>query len=144
MIGSQAITTGNVQKLIGGVDYKGRICGFDAGVAQKPNWNIVAWDGSGVCLEACPAVNHWNDVDWYSSTDNDKLVCIDAADMKTPTILPGITLSQLDCPFYRVFVKECMFELQSTPYLGFCVLDDMSLLTNILTKHFKDLKLPAG
>jgi choline transporter-like protein 2/4/5 len=126
-VGIQALETGVPQKLIGGVDYKGRICGYSRTVTQKFMWNIVAIDGSGVCLKKCPTESTWNTVGWFDPNDIDMLVCKDTTNS---------TAWWRDYPFFLILNGDCMFKFASTDYLGFCVLNDMSIFTDIFSTYF--------
>ncbi len=134
--------------MVGGVDYKGRICGYSAGVAQRPLWNVISYTGKGKCLEECPTVSTWDKIDWFKPNLS-QMECKDPADMPALTIsFSGYDLSApayLDYPFFRILNGDCMFKFASKSYLGFCVLNDPSVLTTIITKYFaKNLKLPPG
>jgi hypothetical protein len=127
ILGIKALNNGEPQKLIGGLDYKGRICGYSGAVANKYMWNIVAWDGAGVCLTDCPTRSTWNSVGWFDAGDIDKLIC------KNPR---NSTAWWSEYPFFLILNKECMFEFSSTSYLGFCVLDDMTVFADIFNQYF--------
>jgi hypothetical protein len=127
MLGLAAIKTGNPQKLIGGLDYKGDICGYSTSVRNNYMWNIVSWDGSGKCLNECPKESTWNTVNWFKKSDIDKLICKDQL---------NTTAWWRDYPFFLIYYGDCMFSFASTPYLGFCVLDDMTIFSNIFETYF--------
>lgn len=137
LIGYTSFYTGNIQKLVGGVDYKGRICGYSGAVSSKYNWSITSWDGKGVCLETCPDVDTWDKINWFDPADTKKLICKDAIDLDSSDYYKTM-------PFWRVFNGDCMFSFASQSYLGFCVLKDMSVLVGVLTTYFSNLKFPAG
>ena len=155
-VGKNALETGQVQKLIGGLDYKGRICGYSKSVIDRFAWTVVAWDGSGTCVETCPNVTNYADVDWFDSNHVKQLVCKDPADMNVTAIdvwintledTFGMDLGIEIAPFPLLLVLsgDCMFKFSSTNYLGFCVLDDMSILTNLFTQYIGDyLTFPEG
>lgn len=127
ILGIRALNNGEPQKLIGGLDYKGRICGYSGAVANKYMWNIVAWDGAGTCLNKCPTRSTWNTVGWFDKNDIDQLVC------KSPY---NTTEWWSEYPFFLILNKQCMFEFSSTDYLGFCVLDDMTVFADIFNQYF--------
>jgi len=125
--GYNSLHTGNLAKLLGGVDYDQRICGYNSKVADKTLWNIVAWDGSGKCMEECPTVSTWNQVNWFDKDDIPMLICKDQLNQ---------TAWWADYPFFLIYFKECMFSFASTEYVTFCVLDDMTIFTNIFEQYF--------
>lgn len=126
--GLKALEEGNVQKLLGGLDYAGRICGYSGSVVNLYKWNIVSWDGSGKCIDECPTVSTWNEVNWFDKRDVDLLICKDETNS---------TAWWRDYPFFLIYYGECMFKFASTDYVGFCVLDDMTIFSNIFEQYFE-------
>ena len=141
-LGYVAYQEGNPQKLIGGLDYRGKICGYDKPNRNKFNWNLVSWMGEGVCLNECPTETTDFNMDWFDSNNLDQLIC------KTPE---NVTEEENDAledvqaalndwwqsfPFFKVYYGDCMLKFQSTSYLGYCVFDDMSLFTWFFDTYF--------
>lgn len=62
VLGADAINRGQPALLLNGVDHRGRICGFDRGVHDKPLWALVSWSGAGLCVKECPEKNNYNEV----------------------------------------------------------------------------------
>ena len=127
MIGYDNLGKADVQQLLGGLDYKGRICGYDKSVKDNYKWNIVNYYGAGACITECPNVSTWNTFDWYDlDAASTQLVCKDTL---------NDTAWWASIPIYMIINGDCMFKFASTDYLGFCVIDDMSILTNVFTTY---------
>jgi hypothetical protein len=127
LIGYENVGKANVQQLLGGLDYKGRICGYNTGVKDKFKWNVVNYYGAGACITVCPNASTWNNFDWYDlDAASTQLVCKDTL---------NATAWWASIPIYMIINGDCMFKFASTDYLGFCVIDDMTILTNVFTTY---------
>jgi len=122
-----AFNNANPLYLLNGVDWQGNICGLDEVVKDKPLWTLVSWTGMGKCTDACPSTTIWQNVDPFNPKDMDKLICKEG--------LPGLEWWK-NFPFYRLYYGDCMYSFQSQNLLGYCVINDMKMLTSVFEKFF--------
>jgi hypothetical protein len=141
-LGYIAYTEGDPQVLIGGLQWDGKICGYNKGVKEKFNWNLVSWFGEGVCLEECPDATTDFNMDWFDRSNIKHLVCkeYNVTDEEND-ILEDLENWYLSFPFFLVYYGDCMLKFQSSSYLGFCVFDDMTLFQWFFDTYFV---LPEG
>lgn len=118
----EAIKDGDVNRVIYGTDYKGRLCGIDLDdnfTLLPKKWYPVDIAGSGLCIDSCP------DVTSYNATD---LVCKDNLDIQT---LPGCLEDDgtiTNDTNLLVLCGGCMYQLFSlnVPILNYCVPERLS------------------
>jgi len=109
-IGIDAIQNGNILILTNGIDYKGRICGYDSEVADLSSVYYMMNSGSGVCVADCP-----------TQTNKTKLyACVDDSD------IPSAMTDHL-----KVWGGYCEWQLASYSLLNRCIFQNSSLATSL-------------
>lgn len=99
---------GNPYRLINGIDYEGRICGSDDGVADLHKWYALP-SRLGVCIESCP-----------SEADSGAFICIDQVRDEVYPTTDGGDYDVIAGTQY-VASGECSPVLGSRDILNYCV-----------------------
>ena len=121
-LGYTAYMEGNPQVLIGGLQWDGKICGYNKGVRNKYNWELVSWMGEGICREDCPTTTTDFNMNWFDQKNIKYLTCKDYNQTDEENdYLEDLENWYLDFPFFLVYYGDCMLQFQSTAYLGFCI-----------------------
>ena len=140
-IGLDGAANSNIDALVNPVDYQGRVCGVDAGVANKPAAYVIDREGSMVCIEKCPsstdetgiALAYASPLDYKEKGIDgmygaDLLICKDDYTKDSVAKLVG---SGDD---FGV-ATDCMFSIDSTEILSYCIpsVGSLSLDANTTT-----------
>eukprot|EP00640_Fibrocapsa_japonica_P001936 CAMPEP_0113939530 /NCGR_PEP_ID=MMETSP1339-20121228/5822_1 /TAXON_ID=94617 /ORGANISM="Fibrocapsa japonica" /LENGTH=440 /DNA_ID=CAMNT_0000943053 /DNA_START=111 /DNA_END=1430 /DNA_ORIENTATION=+ /assembly_acc=CAM_ASM_000762 len=97
-LGMDALQRGEPAVFVAQMDYKGRTCGYDAGVHDKPLLYYVGTDGTGVCVDHCP-----------EETDTSQFICTEEDGGENSP-------------------NECNMQYKSTPMMGQCVFEEDSAM----------------
>ena len=140
-IGLDGAANSNIDALVNPMDYQGRVCGVDAGVANKPAAYVIDTQGTMVCLDKCPtstdedgiALAYASPLDYKEDGidgmyDADLLIC---KDDYTKDSVAKIVGSGDD---FGV-ATDCMFSVESTEVLSYCIpeISGLSLDANTTT-----------
>ena len=123
------------------MDYQGRVCGVDAGVANKPAAYVIDTQGTMVCIDKCPsstdedgiALAYASPLDYKEKGIDglygaDLLICKDdyTKDSVAKLVAPGGEFG---------VATDCMFSVDSTEVLSYCIpsLSRLSLDANTTT-----------
>ena len=128
----------NIDQVLYGTDYKGRLCGKDLGsdgeVLPK-NWYPVDVAGSGRCIIACP-----------SETDYTALICKEEEDLlELPGCLTNGTGNISTDQDVLVLCGGCMYQLLSldTPIIHYCIPERISEAESYVNSFATELGLES-
>jgi len=110
-VGIQAVKMGNIYYLTNAIDYKGRVCGIDAGVMGKYQLYYVRNDGTGVCVSECPQKTNTSVI----------FACVDKIDIPEAVQIAGDTSN--DALVMEGF-GYCQYAYQSYDVLSYCLYED--------------------
>lgn len=118
--GISSLETGEPQKLLAGIDYQGRVCGYSSGVTDLPYVYPIRYDGSAVCTASCPATTNTSVV-W---------ACVDTSDIPSYVYgnatldLPEAVSSSEGDGLVNKGWGYCMWQYASTNVYGYCEFND--------------------
>ena len=118
-VSSESLPAGNPERLINGMDYLGRICGYDQAVIDLP-YAYYLPSGAPVCIDKCPEEDDFNTFHCrYDTTTEIANSAQDTVDSIGGNLDDIIMLkSMMAVPEYK-----CMPYVKTRLYLGFCVPD---------------------
>ena len=121
-IESESLPRGNPYRLINAIDWQGQLCGFGDDVKGK-NYAYYMASGEAVCVKKCPSKTDYNK--FVCKNDPDVEARLEAAEAADAAAGGGDTFYQI-AGFLEVADTNCMFHMQSTGYLGYCVPDELT------------------
>lgn len=136
-IGVVSIQNGNPRALVSPTDYKGRICGVDHGVVNKPYGYYIDSYLNMVCLDECPSAtqNITGAVSAYEA-----MICIDD-DVEDAYK----TATKDDTEYYYGYSNlfndgtgPCNFELETYTVLYYCIFSPTATIPSIKGVDFPD------
>ncbi|CAN0423665.1 unnamed protein product [Ascophyllum nodosum] len=135
-LGVDAIVKGDPDILLNGIDYKGRVCGVDDAVKDKPELYYIRFDGTGVCVESCPNATNWSAL-WACTDDDSDFTTQEGYDCGGD---PTVCLAKADLSatgkgggsFEGNGKGTCMFQVESIEFVGRCVYTDTDVLGNFV------------
>ena len=122
-IESEEIPRGNPYRLINAIDWNGQLCGFGEDVKGK-NYAYYMASGEAVCVKKCPSKTDYNA--FVCKNDPDVTARLDTARQADLAVSEDSTTFYQLAGFLEVADTNCMFKMQSTGYMGYCVPDELT------------------